>query len=76
MTLEELQEIAKIEKEKQEGFQHRINVCVAAGCLSCQSGLVKEALEKEVSRRGPGESVRGERRWMSGAVHRGTAYCH
>lgn len=52
MTLEELQEIAKIEKEKQEGFQHRINVCVAAGCLSCQSGLVKEALEKEVSRRG------------------------
>jgi len=52
MTLEELQEIAKIEKEKQEGFQHRINVCVAAGCLSCQSDLVKDALEKEVSRRG------------------------
>jgi bidirectional [NiFe] hydrogenase diaphorase subunit len=52
MTLEELQEVAKIEKEKQEGFQHRINVCVAAGCLSCQSGVVKEALEKEVSRRG------------------------
>jgi bidirectional [NiFe] hydrogenase diaphorase subunit len=52
MTLEELQEIAKIEKEREEGFQHRINVCVAAGCLSCQSGVVKEALEKEVSRRG------------------------
>ncbi|HMK33763.1 MAG TPA: NADH-quinone oxidoreductase subunit NuoF [Desulfomonilaceae bacterium] len=52
MTLEELQEIAKIEKEKQEGFKFRINVCVAAGCLSCQSGLVKEALEKEVNRRG------------------------
>ncbi|MGO9568463.1 MAG: NADH-quinone oxidoreductase subunit NuoF [Desulfomonilaceae bacterium] len=52
MTLEELQEIAKIEKEKQEGFQHRINVCVAAGCLSCQSGLVMDALEKEVGRRG------------------------
>jgi bidirectional [NiFe] hydrogenase diaphorase subunit len=52
MFLEELQEIAKIEKEKQEGFRYRINVCVAAGCLSCQSDLVKEALEKEVSRRG------------------------
>jgi bidirectional [NiFe] hydrogenase diaphorase subunit len=52
MTLEELQEIAKIEKERQEGFQHRINVCVAAGCLSCQSDIVKDALEKEVSRRG------------------------
>jgi bidirectional [NiFe] hydrogenase diaphorase subunit len=52
MILEELHEIAKIEKEKQEGFRYRINVCVAAGCLSCQSGLVKEALEKEVGRRG------------------------
>ncbi|MDD3472933.1 MAG: NADH-ubiquinone oxidoreductase-F iron-sulfur binding region domain-containing protein [Syntrophaceae bacterium] len=52
MTIEELQDIGRIEKEKQEGFKHRINVCVAAGCLSCQSGLVKEALEKEVSRRG------------------------
>ena len=48
MTLEELQEVAKIEKEKQEGFQHRINVCVAAGCLSCQSGVVKEALVRGV----------------------------
>jgi len=52
MTIEELQEIGKIEKEKQGGFKHRIHVCVAAGCLSCQSGQVKEALEKEVSRRG------------------------
>jgi bidirectional [NiFe] hydrogenase diaphorase subunit len=52
MILEELHEIAKIEKEKQEGFRYRILVCVAAGCLSCQSGLVKEALEKEVNRRG------------------------
>lgn len=52
MTIEELQEIGKIEKDRQEGFRHSIHVCVAAGCLSCQSGLVKEALEKEVSRRG------------------------
>jgi bidirectional [NiFe] hydrogenase diaphorase subunit len=52
MFLEELQEIAKIEKEKQEGFKYRMNVCVAAGCLSCRSDLVKEALEKEVNRRG------------------------
>ncbi len=52
LTLEDLQGIAKIEKEKQEGFRHHIYVCVAAGCLSCQSGLVKEALEKEVGRRG------------------------
>lgn len=52
MTIEELQDIGRIEKEKQEGFRHRIHVCVAAGCLSCQSGSVKDALEKEVSRRG------------------------
>ncbi len=52
MTLEELQDIAKAEQEKQSVFKHRINVCVAAGCLSCQSDLVKDALQKEVVRRG------------------------
>ena len=52
MTIEELHDIAKIEKDKLQGFKHRVHVCVAAGCLSCQSGLVKEALEKEVARRG------------------------
>ncbi len=52
LSLEDLQGIAKIEKEKQEGFRHHIYVCVAAGCLSCQSGQVKDALEKEVGRRG------------------------
>jgi len=52
MTLEELQEIAQTELEKQLGFKHQINVCVAAGCLSCQSDVVKDALQKEVVRRG------------------------
>ena len=52
LSLEDLQNIAKIEKDKQAGFTHRINVCVAAGCLSCQSEVVKEALVKEVGRRG------------------------
>lgn len=52
LTIEDLQGIAKIEKDRQEGFEHHIHVCVAAGCLSCQSALVKEAFEKEVNRRG------------------------
>ena len=52
MTIEELQEIAKIEKDRQAGFRNRINVCVAAGCLSCGSDQVKNALEEEVKRRG------------------------
>ena len=51
LNIEDLQQIARIEKSKQDGFRHRINVC-AAGCLSCGSGLVREALEKEVARRG------------------------
>lgn len=52
MTLEELQGIARIEQDRQGGFTHHVNVCIAAGCLSCQSGQVREALEKEVARRG------------------------
>ncbi len=52
LTLEDLQQIARIERSKQEGFQHRIHVCVAAGCLSCGSAVLKEALEKEITRRG------------------------
>ena len=52
MTIEELQEIATIEKDRQAAFRHRINVCVAAGCLSCGSDQVKEALVNEVKSRG------------------------
>lgn len=52
LTLEELQQIARIEQDRREGFQHRILICTAAGCLSCQSGLLKEAMQKEVGRRG------------------------
>ncbi len=52
MTLEELQEVGRFAKETEEGYAYRINICVAAGCLSCQSDVVKEAFEKEISRRG------------------------
>ena len=52
LNIEDLHQIARIEKTRQEGFQHCIHVCVAAGCLSCGSGLLKDALEKEVARRG------------------------
>ena len=49
MSPEELEQIAESEREKQSGFQHRVNVCVAAGCQSCQSEAVKTALEKELA---------------------------
>jgi bidirectional [NiFe] hydrogenase diaphorase subunit len=52
MTLEELQEIAQTELEKQLSYKHQVNVCVAAGCLSCQSDVVRDSLQKEVVRRG------------------------
>jgi bidirectional [NiFe] hydrogenase diaphorase subunit len=53
MTPEELEQIASTELEEQAAIPHTVNVCVAAGCLSCQSQAVKDALDKEISRRGP-----------------------
>ena len=52
MTPEELDQIAETERAAQSQFTQAVNVCVAAGCLSCQSQSVKEGLDKEVSRRG------------------------
>jgi bidirectional [NiFe] hydrogenase diaphorase subunit len=52
MTPEELDEIAESERAAQSRFTQRVNVCVAAGCLSCQSQSVKDALDHEVNRRG------------------------
>jgi len=52
MTPEELDEIAESERAAQSQFTEHVNVCVAAGCLSCQSQSVKDALDQEVSRRG------------------------
>jgi len=54
MTPEELVEIKQNELDAQQGIPQRINVCVAAGCLSCQSDAVVDALMREVSRRGHG----------------------
>lgn len=52
MLIEELHEIAKIEQERQGQFEHIINVCVAAGCLSCGSQELLEAFKREIEKRG------------------------
>ena len=52
MTPEELEQIAATEKQAQQRFTQNVNVCVAAGCLSCQSQGVKDALDKEIKERG------------------------
>ena len=55
MTPDELSEIAETERESQKRFKHRVNVCLAAGCVSCQGQGVKDALDKDIARRGWGE---------------------
>ena len=55
MTLEELDQIAIAEREERAKVAHRVNVCVAAGCLSCQSQGVKDSLAAEITRRGLGD---------------------
>jgi bidirectional [NiFe] hydrogenase diaphorase subunit len=52
MTPDELDQIAEEEHSARGQIEHQLNVCMAAGCMSCQSGAVKEALEKEISGRG------------------------
>jgi bidirectional [NiFe] hydrogenase diaphorase subunit len=52
MTPEELEHIATTEREVQAAISQTVNVCVAAGCLSCQSQAVKDSLDKEVENRG------------------------
>jgi bidirectional [NiFe] hydrogenase diaphorase subunit len=52
MTFEDFGKMAASAQEVEEQYTHHINVCMAAGCLSCQSDLTKEAIEKEVAARG------------------------
>ena len=52
MTHEELDEIGRKERETQSAVQQCVRVCVAAGCLSCQSDKVKEALAKQAAEHG------------------------
>ena len=52
MTPEELQQIGEEERAARGEFPHQVHVCVAAGCISCQSQNVKDALDKEIANRG------------------------
>jgi bidirectional [NiFe] hydrogenase diaphorase subunit len=55
MDLSDLQEIVSQEREMQRPT--RINVCIAAGCLSSHSHLVRQRLEESVRESGLGEEV-------------------
>ena len=52
MSAEDLEEIAKRERQIKQSVKHEINVCIAAGCLSAHSDALKEAFTKEVKKRG------------------------
>ena len=52
MTPEELDAIRRKEREARQEASQCVRVCVAAGCLSCQSDTVKEALTREAASRG------------------------
>ncbi|MDQ2730555.1 MAG: SLBB domain-containing protein [Armatimonadota bacterium] len=52
MTPEELVSIAESWQTAQSHRVHQINICAAAGCLSCGGGEVQAGLEAEIKRRG------------------------
>jgi bidirectional [NiFe] hydrogenase diaphorase subunit len=58
MTPEELDEIARSENETASAYQHDVDVCVAASCISSGSDRLKSALAAEVAAAGLGESCR------------------
>jgi bidirectional [NiFe] hydrogenase diaphorase subunit len=59
MTLEELEQIASEAREKRQQTARELKVCVAAGCLSLHSDMLKGVLEEEVKRAGADCHVRG-----------------
>src|SRR6202142_2298696 len=60
MTPEELEQIAETEREGQKKFAHTISVCVAAGCMSCQSQSVKDAIDQEIKKQGREQSCKSK----------------
>ena len=49
---DKLEEVTLAEQETAGRFTYTVNVCMAAGCMSSQSGAIKEALDTEVERAG------------------------
>ncbi len=57
MTPEELQELRRERQAEQQRFRHRVNVCTAAGCVSCNSRQVLKALQDAAGERGMQDAV-------------------
>lgn len=48
MTLEDLNEIAEKELERQKKFKHRVLYCSAAGCVSCGADKTRDAFKQSL----------------------------
>jgi bidirectional [NiFe] hydrogenase diaphorase subunit len=57
MTPEEIKSMTAAAQEGEKQYANQIGVCVAAGCLSCQSDLLKTALEEAVAAQGLSDTV-------------------
>ena len=51
MTVEDLRELAEGQRTREQQFRHRVFYCAAAGCVSCGSSGVREALLKAIAER-------------------------
>ena len=58
MTPEELRKIAAEERQARDQVGHTMKVCMAAGCVSCHSDLVKKGLEATLKKQGLDKSCR------------------
>ena len=68
MNHDDLNNVALKEQEANMKYEHTINVCVAASCLSSHADQVKTALDEEVKKRGKENWLR-----LLGQFRRGVA---
>lgn len=52
MTPDDLKKVAQTELERQQQSKGQVRVCMAAGCLSCQSDKLKDSLDASVKAKG------------------------
>jgi bidirectional [NiFe] hydrogenase diaphorase subunit len=57
MTVEDLQELAEQEQQRQQKFTHRIMYCAAAGCVSCGSINIRDMIKKALQEKNLTASV-------------------
>jgi len=56
LNYEELTEIGAAERAAAQQYQHRVSVCMSAGCLSSRSDQIKDALETHAAEKGLGKA--------------------